>query len=75
MKKKISRNLACAFLAMSLIFIEGCDKKDKSLHINNKNQQQIEEVKNEGNAESHPVLLHFFIPPPQNRRLPQKIIP
>ncbi|MGK0464857.1 hypothetical protein [Clostridium sp.] len=53
MKKKIIRNLSCAFLAISLVFIEACSKKDINLDINNNKQQQIEEVKNESISEGN----------------------
>ena len=36
----------CAFLAISLIFIEGCSKKENSLDVNNKTQLQTVKVKN-----------------------------
>ncbi|MCJ7687823.1 MAG: hypothetical protein MUO60_00620 [Clostridiaceae bacterium] len=47
MTKKINRNLFYAFLAISLIFIEGCDKKDNNSDLKDKNQQQIVEIKND----------------------------
>ncbi|MGH4118250.1 hypothetical protein [Clostridium sp.] len=56
MGKKINRNLFCAFLMISLIFIEGCDKKDTNLNLNNENQKQIVEVKNESTADDNKDL-------------------
>lgn len=49
--KKINSNLFCVFLVISLIFIEGCDKKENKLDLKNKNQQQIVEMKNDSTSD------------------------
>lgn len=54
MRKRINTNLfCCSLLAISLIFIGGCDSNDENSDINNKNQKQIIGIQNDSTSDSN----------------------